>query len=452
MNKKDLRDYLELLKKEAPEEIEFVKRNVNPRFELSAVLAKLESQNRYPAVLFHQVGHSNIPVLSNLFATRRRLALALGCDERKLNEVYREREDHRIEPKLVKTGPIKEIVITGKDVDLTKLPIITHNEKDAGPYITAGAMVLRDPDTKKRNIGIYRHMLHGPKELGVHFAETSHSNLIFEKHIKINKPMEVAITLGMHPAFYLGVLSFVPFGVDEYTVVGGLMEEPLEIVKCETVDLEVPSIAEIVIEGIIDPQKRKEEGPYGEFTTLYGKPLMNPVIDVTAITMRKEPIYLDIFSGHLDHQLLGGTPRLSSIYKAIKVACPTVKDVFMPPSGCCRFTCYISIEKRHEGEAKNAICAAFASDPFIKYAVVVDSDIDIFSDSNVWKAIATRVNVDEDIFHIREAKGHPLDPTAKKGFLVSKVGIDATKPLLGYPETIHVPGSSEIELDSYITK
>lgn len=449
MKEKDLRSYLEKLEKDAPDEIQFVNKTVNSKFELSAVLAKLETQDRYPAVLFNQVNHYKMPVLSNLFATRKRLAFAIGCDEKNLNEVYREREDNRIEPELVATGPVKEIILTRGDVDLTKLPIVTHNEKDAGPYITAGGMVLKDPETKKRNIGMYRHMLHGPKQLGVHFAETSHSNLIYEKHIKRGKPMEAAITLGMHPVFYLGVLSFVPFGVDEYTIVGGLMEEPLRLVKCETVDLEVPSMAEIVIEGIIDPQKRKEEGPYGEFTTLYGKQLMNPVVDVTAITMRKNPIYLDIFSGHFDQQLLGGTPRLSSIYKAVQMACPTVKDVFMPPSGCCRLTCYISIEKRHEGEAKNAVCAAFAADPFIKYGVVVDSDIDIFNDSSIWRAIATRVNVDEDVFMIKNAKGHPLDPTAKKGFLVGKVGIDATKPITGYPETIIVPGFAELNLDHY---
>ncbi len=452
MEEKDLRGFLEKLKREGPEDILFINRKVDPRFELSAVLKRLEMENRYPAVLFNHVGDFKIPVLSNLFATRKRLALALGCEEKRLNEVYREKEDHRIEPQLVKTGPVKEVIITGKDVDLTKLPVITHNEKDAGPYITAGAMVLKDPETKKRNIGIYRHMLHGPNELGVHFAETSHSNLIYEKYMKRGEPMEAAITIGMHPLFYLGVLSFVPYGVDEYTIVGGLMDEPLEIVKCETVDLEVPSMAEILIEGIIDPKKRKEEGPYGEFTTLYGKRSLNPVVDVKAITMRRNPIYLDIFSGNIDQQLLGGTPRLSSIYKAIQVACPTVKDVFMPPSGCCRLTCYISIEKRHEGEAKNAICAAFAADPFIKYAVVVDSDVDIFNDSNIWRAIATRVNVDEDVFYIRNAKGHPLDPTAKNGFLVSKVGIDATKPLKGYPETISVPGVSEIDLDKYLAE
>ena len=122
----------------------------------------------------------------------------------------------------------------------------------------------------------------------------------------------------------------------------------------------------------------------------------------------------------------------------------------MPPSGCCRLTCYIAIEKRHEGEAKNVACAAFAADPFIRYAIVVDSDVNIFEDSSVLEAVATRVRVMEDVFVIRSAKGHPLDPTAREVILVDKVGIDATKPLSDYPETVRVPGMEEIDLDGYL--
>jgi len=182
---------------------------------------------------------------------------------------------------------------------------VTHNEKDAGPCITARAKVVKDPETGTRNAGIYRHMVHNEKQIGIHLVETSHSNFVYVKCINIGKPMEVAITVSMHPAFYLGVLSFVPFGIDEYSVVAGLMEQPLDLVKCETVTLEVPALAETVIEGTIDPQARRLEGPFGEYTSLYGKEAPNPAIDVSAITMRKDPIYLDILSGHIDQRLLG---------------------------------------------------------------------------------------------------------------------------------------------------
>jgi 2,5-furandicarboxylate decarboxylase 1 len=225
--------------------------------------------------------------------------------------------------------------------------------------------------------------------------------------------MPIAITIGHHPAFYLGVLSFVPCGIDEYGVAGALMQEPLELVKCKTVDLEVPASAEIVIEGYIDPAERRMEAPFGEFTTVYGGPHMYHVVTITAITMRKDPIFLDCFSGHIDHQLLGGTGRLSVIYKTAKMACPTVQDVYMPPSGCCRLTCFVSIKKRHEGEAKNVIAAVIASDPFIKYIVVVDDDVNIFDDSSVIRAIATRLKPERDAFMITNAKATPRSDRAR---------------------------------------
>lgn len=444
MANQDLRTFIEKAR-EAGEIVEITK-PVSPRFGLTAVAARLEESGRWPALYFSRVAGSSFPVLTNVFAGRRRLALSLGCDERSLNAVYREREDRLTKPALVSSGPVQEIVVTGADVNLNDLPIVTHNEKDAGPYITAGAMVVRDPDTGIRNVGIYRHMLHERNKLGIHMAETSHISYVFEKYAKRKEPMPVAIAIGHHPAFYLGVLSFVPFGIDEYEVVGGLFGEPLELVKCKTVDLEVPAAAEIVLEGHVALDESRLEAPFGEYTTLYGLQRQNPVVTVTAISRRKDPIYLDCFSGHLDHQLMGGTPRLSVIYKNVRGACPSVRDVYMPPSGCCRFTCYISIRKRHEGEAKNAIAAAIASDAFIKYIVVVDDDVNIFNDEAVLQAIATRLHPDEDAFMMRGAKGHPLDPTARKGYLVTKIGIDATKPLTNYPETVRVPGMDQIDL------
>ena len=448
---KDLRSYINELKQSAPDEIAVVSRKADRKFELSAVLARLEVQKRYPAVIFENVNDFSMPVVSNVFATRKRMAIALGCDEKDLHRTYRERENNRLEPVMVNSGPVKEIIKT-EEADLTELPVILHNEKDAGPYITGGAMVMKDPETGIRNIGIYRHQIFDKKQMGVHFAETNNSNYIFHQYIEQNRPMEVAVTIGMHPVFYMGILSVAPVGVDEYEVVGGLMQQPLELVKCETVDLEVPATAEIVIEGTVDPQKQKLEAPFGEYNGLYGGQLMNPVVDITAITMRKNPIYLDIFSGYTDQQLLGGTARLGSVYQTIKMACPTVKDIFMPPSGFCRLICYIAIEKRFEGEAKNAICAAFAADGYVRYVIVVDSDINIFDDSHIWSAIASRVNLEDGVILIKNTKGHPLDPTAKHGYLVHKVGIDATKPLTGYPEAISVPGVDKIDLDLYFDK
>jgi 2,5-furandicarboxylate decarboxylase 1 len=447
MANQDLRTFLDQALKTG--EVLEVKKTINPRFGIPGVLAKLEKMNRYPSLYFRNVEGSKIPVLTNVFATRERLASSMGIPLASFSKVYREREDRLTKPVMVPSGPVQEVVLTGEKVNLNELPIITHNEKDAGPYITAGAMVVRDPETGVRNVGVYRHMVHDQKTIGIHMAEVSHVTYVFEKYEQMDKPMPAAIIIGHHPAFYLGVLSFVPIGVDEYEVVGGLFGEPLELVKCKTVDLEVPAQAEIVLEGYIPPKETRLEAPIGEYTTLYGMQRQNPVVHITAITRRSQPIYLDCFNGHLDHQLLGGTARLSVIYKNVRATCPTVQDVYMPPSGCCRFSCYVAIKKRHEGEAKNAVAAVIASDPFIKYVVVVDEDVNIFDDSAVLQAIATRLRPEEGIFSIRGAKGHPLDPTAQKGFLVTKVGIDATKPLSGYPETVRVPGVDQVNLKEF---
>ncbi len=448
MPNKDLRSFLQ--NAYAQHEVAEVDKEINPKFQLTAVLERLEKENRYPAVLFKHVAGSSMPVLSNLFASRKRLAMALECSEKDLNAVYRAREDNRIEPIIVENAPVHQVVILGDNIDVTKLPNITHNALDAGPYITCGASVVRDRETGIRNIGVYRHQIHSKNKIGIHMSEVSHINYIYSKYEAKNERMPIAITIGHHPAFYLGVLSFVPYGVDEYGVAGAIMQEPLELVKCITVDLEVPAHAEIVIEGYIDPKERMLEAPFGEFTTVYGSAHMYHVVTITAITMRKDPIYLDCFSGHIDHQLLGGTGRLSVIYKTAKMACPTVQDVYMAPSGCCRLTCYVSIKKRHEGEAKNVIAAVIAADPFVKYVVVVDDDVNIFDDSSVIRAIATRLKPEKDSFIITNAKGHPLDPTAHDGYVVTKVGIDATKPLTGYPDTVMVPGSDEVDLKSVI--
>ena len=448
MSNPNLRTFLNEI--EAAGEVVHIKKHIDPKFEASAVLAKFEQQEKFPACYFENIGSGEYPVVSNLFASRKRLAVSLGCTDEELNAVYREREDKRIEPVMVPEGPVQEVVLTGDDIDLYKLPILTHNALDAGPYVTCGASVTKDPDTGIRNIGVYRHQLHAKNKLGIHMSEASHVNYIYGKYEAMGKDMPIAITIGHHPAFYLGCLSFAPVGVDEYGVAGALMDQPLELVKCRTCDLEVPAEAEIVLEGYVSATERQMEAPFGEFTTMYGGPHMYHVVTVTAITMRKKPIYLDCFSGHLDHQLLGGTGRLSTIYKTVRMACPTVKDVFMAPSGCCRLSCYVSIHKRHEGEAKNAIGAVLAADPFIKYVVVVDDDVNIFSDSAVLQAIATRLKPDQNAFMIRNAKGHPLDPTAYNGYVVTKVGIDCIKPLKDFPETVSVPGTDDIDLEALI--
>jgi 2,5-furandicarboxylate decarboxylase 1 len=452
---RDLRSFLQEIEREEPEQLLRVGREVDPRFEVTAVLARLEKERQFPIVIFEKVRGSTLPVVTNVHADARRLFRAIGLKDGGLTEFIREyaaREERPLEPVLVSRAPVQEVVLEGEEVDVTRLPILTYHEKDAGRYITAGFGIMRDPDTGVRNAGIYRLMVHSRDTFGIQLSETAHGHYIWQSYERRNLPTPMAVAIGHHPAFYIGCLSFTSLETDEFAVAGGVMGEPVELVKCRTLDLEVPARAEIVLECEILPHVRKKEAPFGEYPGTYGPERNNPVVRVKAITMRRGALYQSSFVGHADNLLLSGIVRSTTILKTVKLASPKVRAVHMPTSGRCRFICYIAIDKIIEGEAKNAAMAAFAADPFLKYVVVVDEDVNVLNDEEVLHAIATRVRADTDIFTVTYAKGSPLDPAsydpARGSHLVTKMGIDATRKA-NYPEEIRVPGSDEIRLEDY---
>lgn len=452
----DLRGFLQEVEAEAPDQIVRVKREVDPHFEVTGILAKLEKEGKFPVVIFEKVKGADLPVVTNVHADARRLFRAIGLKNATIADFIREygaREERRVEPVMVPGGPVQEIVLTGKDVDVTRLPILTYHEKDAGRYVTAGFGIMRDPDSGVRNAGIYRLMIHGPDTFGIQLSETAHGHYIWQAHERRNRPTPMAVAIGHHPAFYIGCLSFTSLETDEFAVAGGVMGEALPVVRCKTIPLEVPAYAEMVLECEILPHVRKKEAPFGEYPGTYGPQRNNPVVQVKAITMRKNALYQSSFVGHADNLLLSGIIRSTTIMNTVKLAAPKVRAVHMTTAGRCRFICHVAIDKIIEGEAKNAAMAAFAADPFLKYVIVVDHDVNILSDTEVLHAIATRVRADTDIFMVTHAKGSPLDPAsydpAGGSHLVTKIGIDATRKA-NYPEEIRVPGADEIDLEDYI--
>ena len=454
---KDLRAFIEFLEERHPDEVIRIRAPVDPVYELAGVRGRLEKAGRDSVVIFENVKGSRIPVVSNVHGSLRRLRLALGMpdegDLAGLLRVYGEREGRPVEPKRVETGPVKEVILRAEDVDLGLLPICKYHEQDAGKYITAGLGVTRDPETGVNNVGIYRLMLQGRDRLGILISQTSHAYGICRYYEERNLPAPIAIVIGHHPGLFLGCMSFTPYDVDEFHVAGGILEEPVDLVACETVPLDVPAHAEIVLEGEILPHVREVEAPFGEYPGTYGPKRMSPVMKVQCVTMRKEPLYEDAFPAHPDHLLMAGVTRSTYILKTVKIASPTVQAVHMPTSGRCRFVCYVAIEKMIEGEAKNAAMAAFVADPFLKFVVVVDEDVDITSDSEVMHAIATRVRADRDIFMVTHAKGSPLDTAsydpAGGSHLITKTGIDATRKE-GFPDEVRVPGEEEIDLGRFV--
>jgi 2,5-furandicarboxylate decarboxylase 1 len=447
---KDLRSFLDDLRREHPNELVEVEREVDPKFEMSGLVMRLEKQGLFPAFYFKNVKGSKFPVVSNMHASFRRMAIALETTEAELGATYRKRESNPLDPVEVRSGPVKEVVIPEAKVDLTKdIPNIVYHEKDGGPYIALGCMVMKDPELGHRNLGVYRIMIQGKRQLGAYFAQTNQGFAILKKYEAAKKPMEVALVIGHHPTFCIGSVANTSPGVDQYSVIGGVMGEPVSLTKCQSVDIEVPSNAEMVIEGVIPPGVTEMEGPFGEFTGGYGPRTPRPIIQVKAITMRKEPIFQDAFSGHPDNLVLGYFGRLNAIYRTVNSSVRTVKDIHLPISGRCRFICYVAIKKIREGEPKNACFGALAADAFLKYVVVVDEDVDLKKDDEIMHAIAMWVRPDKDIFIVSNALGSPLDPTAEQGYIVAKVGIDATKKP-GMPEMLSVPNYQSMKVEDYI--
>ncbi len=449
---KDLRHFLQSLEAQGPEEFIRVKKEISPRYEATALLFELEHQGKFPAVYFEKIRGYSSPAVANLHATRKRLALALETDEANLVEEYRKREQARIPPEVVRDGPVKETICVGSEVDLGRLPLFTHFDINTAPYVTAGMMVARDPVSQVRNLSFNRGMLVHKDRLHIHLAPGMHLARCQRNAEDRNQELEVAMVIGVHPAFAIGALALAPFDVDEYDVIGGMLREPVPLVKCETVGLEVPANAEIVLEGKILPHVREDEGPFGEYSGHSVGVDKHHVVEITAISQRKLPIYQDVFTGHTEHRLMGAIPREAAIFRAVKAAVPGARAVHMPPSGCCRFHCYISIDKRSEGEVKSAIFAALAADLYLKLIVIVDADVDVYNEREVFWAMANRFQADRDILVIPNCQGSEIDPSAKKGGITAKMAIDATAKGTDLPPRLRVPQevAKRIKLEDYI--
>jgi len=451
---KDLRGFIAELESKSPEEIARVSRAISPRYEITALLTQLEKSKRFPLLICENVEGVDAPVVINAQASRKLMALALECQPAELAARFTERQNKPIAPVEVTEAPVHEVVKLGEDVDLTKVPLLTHYDVNAAPYITAGIVVAADPDTGVRNTSYNRLMMARKRELRIFMAVGRHLWTLHNKVERRGEALPVAIVIGVHPLFSLGAQAFTPSTEDEYAVIGGMMNEPLRVVKGKTVPILVPADAEMVIEGRILPNVRREEGPFGEFTGHAVAKDDRQVIEVTAITHRTNYIFQDVHAGYTEHKLMGAVPREAALLRAVRQTVPTVKSVCMPVSGNCRFHAYISIAKRTPGQAKNAICAAFASDMLLKHVVIVDEDIDVYDEEQVLWAVSNRFQADHGLVVIPNAQGSELDPSAGPGGINAKMGLDATKPLTGFAPELRVPEEvmKKIRLEDFLPK
>lgn len=424
----DLRSFLTDYEAAHPEDVWRVKEPVSLDCVPTAFVLELERRRASPVLVFENVKGYSSPIVTNVFGTRERIAFILGTDVEHLHQTWEERTRELVPPVWTNDGPAQEVVLRDGDVDLRALPIPKHFLDDADRYVCSGVCVARDPDTGVGNLAFARMQLKGRSKLGISIHSRGHLWDYFRRSEERGQPLEIAAVVGSHPSVMLASGSRAPIEVDEYDIAGALQGCPVELVRGRTVDIGVPANAEIVLEGRILPGVQEDEGPFGEYPGYSTDRSTRNVLEVSAITMRPEPIYLDVTPGLCsEHLLLDRVQKESIMARRLREVVSDVKDVFYPKSGTL-FHCYVSLNKQMEGQPHQVGTLLLGLDQYVKLVIVVDADIDISNEEEVLWAVATRVQAHKDTFVVPKSLMNVLDPSSENG-VSSKVVVDATAPL-----------------------
>jgi len=443
---KDLPSFLDELSTDSSE-LRRVPRPIRPNaFEATALLEHWDRRRERFAVLFEKPEdlHGNpsaFSLVSNVFGTRERIARAIGHSVEAaglpLSREMARRERGSLPAVPCQGGaPVQQQVWTGAEVDVGKLPIVRHYEKDLGPVLTM-AVCVKDPDKGFYEMSFAKTFYKDAPDWMGASLHSPHLERILAKYRRLGKPMPMLNILGHHPAFFLGLLAATPFGTNDYDTVGAYLQEPLRLAPSVTWGDEflVPADAEIILEGEVSPDETTVVDPFGEVTRFYQPQCIRQVFRVNAITARKGAILQDIFSGHQGHWNLSAIPKEGSIYNSLQRRFGNVAAVHMPHSMCSRLGCYIAICKDKEGIAKQVGLAAMLESNFFHWVVVVDEDVDVFDEREVLWAVASYTDPSRDVDMIKNS--YTLFNTAA-GY--QKVIIDATRPLdYPFPERFKIP-------------
>jgi 2,5-furandicarboxylate decarboxylase 1 len=402
---KDMRTWIEEL--DAAGELIRIDKPVDPLTQMGALLY----QSREKALLFEKLPHG-WRSLGQAPANPRHAAIAFGTTLDELVPLVAEKFGARREPELVPNGSVKEVRCGPKEFDLTTLPVHKAGLRDGGPVIGSGLVVTKDPDTGRRNVSFHRLQVKGPNKTGILFYPR-HAWTNYLKYQERGEPMPVAIFIGHYPLYYAAASTTAPYGTDEFSVAGGYLGESVRLVQCETVPLEVPADAEIVLEGYVPPDYREEEGPFSEFQDVYitgtGK---NPIVEYTHLMRRKDAIFKNIQNGsETEGCVFHKVPMSAMIYRRLKDVGgrAEIHNVMILPG---IFAVIVQMTQRFYGEAKNVLMAALSSEyQHPKIAIAVDRDVDIFNHSEVLWAIATRCNPAEDVIVVPGTHNHAMDPS-----------------------------------------
>lgn len=414
-----LRDYINLLKERG--ELRVVSREIDPGSELAAVIWHSQQESDAP-ILFERVKGSSLSVISNVYGSHRRLCDLVGTVPGDFCRRWQELVDRPVadadiyRPAAAGAFPYQR----GK---LRDLPQIQYCEKDAGPYLTAGVFLAREPDTGVPNLSFSRSMMVSDQELRVRLAPPHDLTKYQAKAESRNQALNVAILLGPPPEVFLAACASVPYEADEMAVAAAIRGEPMPMRSCEEIDLQVPAETEVVIEGRIIPNERRPEGPFGEFLGYYVKQGLNHVFEILNVTWRRDAMFHALVCGYPEDLRALEIAFASRVYRKLTSSLPGILDVSCNPSPMHTI---VRIAQQFEGHAKQVLLAAFASHlQYNKICIVVDEDVNIHDFNDVWWAVITRCRVDRDVMIIPEVPGFHRDPG---GMFKGRLGIDATRP------------------------
>ena len=450
-----LREFIERL--EFDNELVRIKERVSPLLEIAEITDRVSKQpGGGKALLFENVEGSSMPVLINAFGSTKRMNAALGVHN--IEKIARDIDKYlkvappttlmdkvkllpmlleaaAFPPKMVseKQAPCQEVVLTGDDVDLGEIPVLQCWPDDAGRFITFPIVVNRSADRKLRNVGLYRMQIYDKKTTGMHWHIHKDGAHFFHDYRKQNKIMDCAVAIGADPTVCYSASAPLPYGIDEFLLAGFIRKTPVPLVKCKTVDLEVPATSEIILEGFIDPSEMRLEGPFGDHTGYYSQDGDYPVFHITAITHRRNPIYLTTIVGkppQEDFYLGRATERI--FLPLMRTQLPEIIDMDMPAEGVFHNLVIVSIDKRFPMQARRLMNALWGMGQmsFVKTIIVVDQSIDVHDHGKIIDLLLNRVDLKRDLFY-SEGILDVLNHASDRALYGSKLGIDATDKIEG---------------------
>jgi 2,5-furandicarboxylate decarboxylase 1 len=433
------RSFMEKLRQNG--ELTRISKTVSTEYEMAGVIEALGEK----PVLFENVKESSIPVAAGLLSSKELIAKALGINRDDLLHRLSAALEKPMPPEIAGQGACQEIV--EPDVDLTKLPIMRYTEKDGGKYIASAVSIIRDPEFGTRNMCFHRLMLLDKRRFVARIVETRGTDSALKK---AGGELDVAICIGNSTPVLLAAATSLPMGVDELGMANAL--EKTELVKCKTIDLEVPKDCEIVLEGRITREKTAE-GPFLDTTGTIDKVRQQPIIEIKCITHRKNPVYQTLLPGRHEHQFLMGMPKEPTIFNQVNKVCECM-DVYITPGGCSWLHAVVQIRKKNADDGKKAITAAFEGHKSLKHCVIVDDDINIYNPNDVEWAIATRFQADKNAVILPNQPGSSLDPSGDlsegKKATTCKMGLDATIPSGKTDKSFAKERYRKVDLDKYL--